>query len=64
VVKIRNTTTAVADEFQKEWNTAKPYEDMPAPKPLPVIGNFLRFLPYIGKLYRGILHCDNNVFIK
>jgi hypothetical protein len=49
VVKTRNITTVIADEFQKEWGTAKPYEEIPGPKPLPIIGNFWRFLPYIGK---------------
>ncbi|KDR20887.1 putative cytochrome P450 301a1, mitochondrial, partial [Zootermopsis nevadensis] len=50
VVKTRNITEMITEEFQREWDTAKPYEDMPGPKPLPVIGNFWRFLPYIGDI--------------
>lgn len=64
VVKTRNITEMITEEFQREWDTAKPYEDMPGPKPLPVIGNFWRFLPYIGKLQRGILHCRNSILIE
>jgi hypothetical protein len=34
----------------EEWDYAKPFEAIPGPRPLPVIGNLWRFLPYIGKL--------------
>lgn len=34
-----------------DWNDAKPFEDIPGPKPLPIIGNFWRFLPIIGEFY-------------
>jgi hypothetical protein len=35
----------------EEWVYAKPFEDMPGPKPLPVIGNVWRFIPYLGKIF-------------
>lgn len=34
---------------------AKPYEMIPGPKPLPVIGNIPRFLPVVGELVMKIL---------
>jgi cytochrome P450 family 49 subfamily A len=34
----------------EEWDYAKPFEDMPGPKPLPIIGNVWRFIPFLGKL--------------
>jgi hypothetical protein len=41
----------VATEARKEeWDYAKPFEDIPGPKPLPIIGNAWRFIPHIGKL--------------
>lgn len=27
-----------------------PFDDIPGPKPLPIIGNFWRFLPVVGSL--------------
>jgi hypothetical protein len=49
-VRTRNATTETRQLFQAEWDKARPYEDVPGPKPLPLIGNFWRFLPYIGQL--------------
>ena len=49
VVKRHNSTVAAAQAVQDELDTAKPYESIPGPKPLPLIGNVWRFLPYIGK---------------
>jgi hypothetical protein len=47
---MRWNSTMVATEARKEeWDYAKPFEDMPGPKPLPIIGNIWRFIPYIGK---------------
>ncbi|XP_066600199.1 cytochrome P450 CYP12A2-like [Prorops nasuta] len=37
------------DETEISWDVAKPYEDIPGPKPLPLIGNTFRFIPYIGE---------------
>nr|UZE89914.1 cytochrome P450 CYP301B1 [Chrysoperla zastrowi sillemi] len=51
------TTTIVAgDATQTEWNNAVPYELMPGPKPLPLLGNTWRFIPYIGNF--EIEHID------
>lgn len=30
------------------WVNAIPYSDVPGPKPIPVLGNSWRFIPYIG----------------
>jgi len=49
-VRTRNATTETTHLFQAEWDKARPYEDIPGPKPLPLIGNGWRFLPYIGQL--------------
>nr|UZE89855.1 cytochrome P450 CYP12AR1 [Chrysoperla zastrowi sillemi] len=34
-----------------EWNEALPFEFLPGPKPLPIIGNAWRFFPFIGNYY-------------
>jgi hypothetical protein len=54
LVKTRNSTTAATQLLEREWKNARPYEEIPGPKPLPVFGNFWRFLPHVGKelLYR------------
>uniref|UniRef100_V5GSY7 Putative cytochrome P450 301a1, mitochondrial n=1 Tax=Anoplophora glabripennis TaxID=217634 RepID=V5GSY7_ANOGL len=31
------------------WHEALPYDSIPGPKPLPLIGNMWRFMPYIGQ---------------
>lgn len=49
VVKRYNATIAATQVLTEEWDNAKPFEDIPGPKPFPVIGNLWRFLPYIGK---------------
>ena len=49
-VRTRNSTTEATQLLQAEWDNARPYKDIPGPKPLPLIGNFWRFLPYIGQL--------------
>jgi hypothetical protein len=50
VPKRCNSTAAVTQARPEEWNNAKPFEDIPGPKPLPIIGNTWRFIPYIGKV--------------
>jgi hypothetical protein len=46
-----NTTVAATQATPEEWECAKPFEDIPGPKPLPVIGNAWRFIPYIGNVF-------------
>ena len=31
------------------WKQAKPYSEIPGPKPLPFVGNTWRFIPFIGE---------------
>lgn len=50
VMKRNNSTVVVTQTIQDEFDSAKPYETIPGPKPLPIIGNVWRFLPYIGDL--------------
>jgi hypothetical protein len=41
-----SSAAALKDEVQE---SARPYSEVPGPKPLPVVGNTWRFLPLIGK---------------
>jgi hypothetical protein len=50
VLKRCNSTAAVAQARPIEWDFAKPFEDIPGPKPLPIIGNMWRFIPYLGNV--------------
>jgi hypothetical protein len=45
-----NSTMAATQARPEEWHYAKPFEDIPGPKPLPIIGNAWRFIPHIGEL--------------
>lgn len=36
-------------DAESESQHVQPYKDIPGPKKLPLIGNFFRFVPYIGK---------------
>jgi hypothetical protein len=45
-----NSTIAATQARSEEWVYAKPFEDIPGPKPLPIIGNAWRFIPQLGKL--------------
>jgi len=51
VLKRCNSTAAVAEARPEEWGYAKPFEDIPGPKPLPIIGNTWRFIPYLGNVF-------------
>ncbi|GLV43367.1 Cytochrome P450 301a1 [Carabus blaptoides fortunei] len=41
------------DEKPAGWDSAKPYSQVPGPKPVPILGNLWRFLPVIGT-YDGL----------
>nr|CAD7418619.1 unnamed protein product [Timema cristinae] len=57
VVGCRNKSSAVSasviSELEAgqltEWDKARPYSELPGPRPLPLLGNSWRFIPYIGK---------------
>jgi hypothetical protein len=51
VLKRYNSTVAVVQARPEEWDYAKPFEDIPGPKPLPIIGNMLRFIPYFDNVF-------------
>jgi hypothetical protein len=48
VFKRCNNTAVVTQTRPEEWDNAKPFEDIPGPKPLPILGNTWRFIPHIG----------------
>ena len=50
VFKRCNSTAAVAQARPEEWDYAKPFEDIPGPKPLPIVGNTWRFIPFLGNV--------------
>jgi hypothetical protein len=50
VLKRCNSTASVAQARPQEWDYAKRFEDIPGPKPLPIIGNTWRFIPYLGNV--------------
>ena len=50
VLKRCNSTAAVAQARPEEWDYAKSFEDIPGPKPLPIVGNTWRFIPFLGNV--------------
>ena len=50
VFKRCNSTAAVTQARPEEWDYAKPFEDIPGPKPLPIVGNMWRFIPFLGNV--------------
>lgn len=54
--RLRSTATAVsvhdtsheAASQTSDWDKARPYSEVPGPKPLPLIGNTFRFFPAVG----------------
>lgn len=57
-VQVRKRSTTTIDEVQsasncpytaEEFQTSKPYSEVPGPKPLPILGNTWRLIPYIGQ---------------
>jgi hypothetical protein len=53
VLKRCNSTGAVTQARPNDWDYAKPFEDIPGPKPLPIIGNTWRFIPFLG----NVIYC-------
>lgn len=50
--KLYEKELATADNKPSGWEEAKPFESIPGPKPLPIIGNVWRFmLPKIGDFH-------------
>lgn len=43
------TYTTIEEERQQDVSDIRPYSEMPGPKPIPILGNTWRFLPFIGK---------------
>jgi hypothetical protein len=52
VLKRCNSTVAITQARPEDWDYAKPFEDIPGPKPLPIVGNTWRFIPYLGNVFR------------
>lgn len=57
-VQVRKRSTTTIDEVEsasscpytaEEFQTSKPYSEVPGPKPLPILGNTWRLIPYIGQ---------------
>ncbi|KAJ9595932.1 hypothetical protein L9F63_012879 [Diploptera punctata] len=44
----RNTTVTATQTLPRDWENARPFEEVPGPKALPIVGNIWRFLPGIG----------------
>lgn len=47
---VRCFESSVASIQDEVWERARPYSAVPGPKPLPIVGNTWRFLPFIGKM--------------
>ncbi|XP_034250283.1 probable cytochrome P450 49a1 [Thrips palmi] len=50
-VAARARSTAAALAAEADWDAARPYSDIPGPKPLAVGGNAWRFMPYVGQFH-------------
>ncbi|KAG8239877.1 hypothetical protein J437_LFUL019431 [Ladona fulva] len=49
--QVFNSTAAMAAEMDKSWEKAKPYEEIPGPRPVPIIGNLYQFIPGIAVFF-------------
>lgn len=68
VLQVNRTNSSIAIGRQREIESVEgiPYQYVPGPKPLPILGNSWRFIPFIGKLIFGLLiyHELRNLFGK
>ena len=53
VLKRCNSMAAVTQARPEDWDYAKPFEDIPGPKPFPIIRNTWIFIPYLG----NVIYC-------
>ncbi|XP_034937560.1 probable cytochrome P450 49a1 [Chelonus insularis] len=44
----RNASTLVENINEEQLECVRPYKEIPGPKPLPLLGNTWRFIPYVG----------------
>lgn len=51
VLQVNRTNSSIAIGRQREIENVEgiPYRYIPGPKPLPILGNSWRFIPYIGE---------------
>ncbi|KAG7204439.1 hypothetical protein KM043_004876 [Ampulex compressa] len=45
---VRTLDTLATEIEGQTWSHCRPYSQIPGPKPIPILGNTWRFLPYIG----------------
>jgi len=48
---LRRTLATVAQVQNSDLQSARPYNDIPGPKPIPIFGNKFRFLPGFRKYF-------------
>ena len=51
-----STTADDCAETVSEWDQAKPFEQIPGARPLPVVGTMWVFFPVVGKLEVTVLY--------
>lgn len=45
---IKTLETLTTDVEEQDWSRCRPYSEIPGPKPIPLLGNTWRFIPFIG----------------